>query len=163
MKRIYLLMVAIMTFTMVATAQDSEKNLERTNVGVTYVADMDAMEYGMWGLKYDYIKKGLGVSMNVLTNTGVKGIKFEDSTFLMKIGPNYSLIYTNNYGFYIPMLFNGGGYTDEESETKFLWGLSLEPTVVVNLGGLNLSVGLDVNWYNTSKELNTGLAFGVTF
>lgn len=162
-------MVAIMTFTMVATAQDSEKKLERTNVGVTYVADMDAMEYGMWGLKCDYIRKGLGMSMNVLTNTGVKGIKFEDSTLLFKSGPNYSLIYTNDYGFYIPMLLNFGQYfihgegEYSTSKTKYIWGLSLEPTVVVNLGGLNLSVGLDVNWYNTSKELNTGLAFGVTF
>lgn len=157
-----------------AQMQESEKTTTNSNerFGVTYVADLDAFEYGMWGIMMDDITPmGWGGSIRLVTDLGIDGTKFEDASLLIKAGPSYCPSYTDSYSFFIPIMFNFTGYNeytlnekDEyESEPKFGFGLSLEPTVAVNLGGAHLSAGLDINWQNYTKKINIEIALGLTF
>lgn len=144
----------------------------KANLGVTYVADLDAFEYGMWGFMMDCISPmGWDSSVRLLTNLGIDGTKLEDSHFLSRFGANYCPSYTDSYMFYIPIMINLASYEEltlnekyeYESKAKFGFGLSLEPTAAVNLGGAHLSAGLDINWLNYTKKINIGIALGLTF
>lgn len=195
MKRIYLLMVAIMTFSMVATAQmafsgvataqdseqESEKKVENTKseyvyLGGAYMADFEYLDAGMYGLKIDRITpNGWDANMRILTNWGIKGIGYGDQNAMWSLGANYCPSASKNHFFYIPALLSGYMYheykitiddnyeSETEEKTKLGVGLALEPTIMLRLGGVGLTAGVNINWFTHTKEVNANLVVGLVF
>ena len=185
MKRIYSLMIAIMAFTMVATAQESaqksEKKVENTKsdyiyLGGAYMADFEDLDAGMYGIKIDRITpNGWDANMRILTNWGIKGIGFKDKNMMWSLGANYCPSASENHFLYIPILLSAIDYREykvtrddnynykTEEKMKLGVGLALEPSIMLRLGGLNLTAGVNINWFTHTKEVNANLVVGLVF
>ena len=145
-------------------------------LGGAYLADFDFLDAGMYGVKIDRVTpNGWNANMRILTNWGIKGVDFTEQDVMFWLGANYCPSASKNHFFYIPMLLSWIVYdeikttiddnnkTKTESKAKLGVGLALEPSIMLRFGDLNLTAGVNLNWFTNTKKINAELAIGVIF
>lgn len=161
------------TTTESATAQTAKTMpTEYIHWGLAYTAGLDELDAGFYGFKIDRITPmGWNANARILTNFGIKGTKFKDSNTWWAVGANYCPIASESAFLYFPILLNALNYTEitydeylkEEKKAKLGIGLSVEPSVMLRLGGFNLTAGLSIYWFHHVKDVDTALALGIVF
>lgn len=151
-------------------ADSSSENtlLDYSFYGLSYTADFDYAEYGTWsagGHIFDIGSTGLGVSFASGTNFR------ENSTFVIKLGPNYSALISKDVVFYVPLYaslnwsnYSVGSGKTFKTKTKFQFGLELTPSIGVKLGKkVVLSAGIALGWSDGAKKIGTGFNVGLGY
>lgn len=144
-------------------SQSEQDNLLLGQWGVAYYTMFDAFDKGFYNFYSEYINRsGWGGYVSFGANYGL----VKSGTILIRFGPDYGTRLSDNIIFSVPAALNMWtiSYDAEEtydykqmnrnpeykpvvsSKTKACWGLSLSPKIAFELGGVNLNVGLDINF-----------------
>ncbi len=150
--------------------------------GLQYAADFEYIDKGIYGfVGHNFgLYKGFGISFSINSNIGI--VDSDVSTFMAKIGPNYSYAFSEKVCFYVPFSLDlmwassptykhvegsgfFGDYSFDKKEVKreFHWGLEITPSFGFKVGKTTLSAGLMLNWGEGSSEISTGAIIGVGF
>lgn len=165
------------------TSVESSDEVEFSNWGLGYIAPFDAFDAGIYGLQYN-ILKDRKIRGQLFAGMNIGLVDSDYTSFLVRLGPNYSAQVAENISFYVPLtvdltwsqhpeyknvtdksdLFgNTVNFNKKESKTEFGWGLSVTPSLAIKLGGLYLNAGVALMWNEASSQVDAGVMLGICF
>lgn len=167
--------------TVPATSPEIDKS-PFSHYGIHYSADFESLDtgfYGFSGHSFGTFGKNFGISLSLLNfNFGL--VDSDYTSYLAKIGPNYSYAFSEHVCFYVPLffdlmyssyptikhveadtMFGHASYDKKESKHKIHWGVELVPSFAFKAGKVIFTAGLSLNWMYKVNEIRTGGVIGV--
>ena len=155
-------------------SEAGEENVSQSEVlgilGLHYAADLDYIDQGMYGYGFNVLKnKHIGVSFSINSDMGL--VDSDYSSYLVKIGPNYSYAISDKLWFFAPLCVDlvwsnypeYKSYNKKEIKKEFNWGLDLTPALAFKLGKLVLSAGIQFNWMEGASKIGTAGMIGIGY